>query len=116
MEAVAITIAITLLTVAACLMAWIAHRWRQRALSAEAFINNPNVKARDKEIEYKDSYERLVNALEDERRQQHEAIIEVFDYLNSRDNNETQLQQCRNVLLVAIQNSSYGRGDGANSS
>jgi hypothetical protein len=88
--------------------------WRKRAHHLRAFIENPNVKAVDKEAEYKDSYEAKINALEDERREQHEAMLEVFDVLNDLPSNPDrwpveQIQQSRNVLLRAIQNSTYGR-------
>jgi hypothetical protein len=47
--------------------------------------------------------------------EQHEAIMQTFEVLNSLPSNPTswpveQLRQCRNVLLTAIQHSTYGRG------
>lgn len=87
--------------------------WRKSALSAKAFIENPNVTAVDKEQQYKESYEAMVNALDEERRQQLVAMTEAFDYLNENgpfaDSHHTGLMQVRNVLLRAIQISTHGR-------
>lgn len=87
------------------------HLWRKRALQLQAFVENPNVQARDKEAEYKDSYEAMKNALDEERRQQHVAMNEVFDVLNeeAHESDNPRLMQCRNVLLKALQISTYGR-------
>jgi hypothetical protein len=112
---IAITIVITALTGLLVLAIHEMQGWKKLARKYKAFIDNPNVKVRDKEAEYKDSYEAKVNALEDERREQHEAIMQTFEVLNSLPSNPTswpveQLRQCRNVLLTAIQHSTYGRG------
>lgn len=114
---IAITVAITMLTMGVCFMAYLAYRWRERALEVEAFVKDPNVTVRDKETEYKDSYEAKVNALEDERRVIHETLMEVFDVLNELPSNPDrinlpQLMQARAKLLTTIQISSYGRDNG----
>lgn len=111
------TILTVLFTLAFVLAAYAHYQWwawRNVALRQEAFINNPNVKAKDKEAEYKDSYEATINALSDERRAQHEAMTEVFDYLNDSQpfgSHNEGLMQCRNLLLKVIQSSTYGRGE-----
>lgn len=107
------TVVITLLSVAFALSAWQAYEWRKSALKMQAFIENPNVKAVDKQTEYKDSYEAMVNALEDERRDQHETMMEAFDYLNDHHpfgSHNDGLMQIRNKLMASIQLSTYGRG------
>lgn len=106
------TVGFTLLFVAWLFTTWQAYEWRKRAQSAEAFINNPNVKAVDKETAYKDSFEAKVNALEDERRDQHETLMEAFDYLNDHQpfgSHNDGLMQIRNKLMTSIQLSTYGR-------
>jgi len=80
--------------------------WRERAYKAheayrEALTNFEAIKAQ-------------WNKLDDERRRNHEAIMETFDVLNELPDNPDrwpveQVRQCRNVLLFAIQNSTYGR-------
>lgn len=52
--------------------------------------------------------------LEDERKLQHEAMNTAFDFLNEQQpfgSHNDGLMEIRNVLLHAIQNSSYGRGE-----
>ena len=54
------------------------------------------------------------NRLDDERRRNHDAIMETFEVLNELPDNPDrwpveQLRQCRNVLLFALQNSTYRR-------
>ncbi len=87
--------------------------WKQQAKQLEDFIKDPNVAVRDKETEYKNSYEAMVNALDEERRQQHVAMNEVFDVLNdeAQETDDPRLMQCRNILLRAIQISTYGRNN-----
>lgn len=93
---------------------WQWYSWRKSALSAQAFIENPNVKLVDKEQEYQSSYEAMVNALDEERRLQLLAMNEAFDFLNDNgpfpDSCNTGLMQVRNVLLRAIQINTHGRG------
>ena len=89
--------------------------WRDQARELEAFIKDPNVKAVDKQTEYKDSYEAMVNALSEERRRNHEAMVAVFDVLNELPNNPDrvnlqQIMQAKNVLIYAIQHDTFGRG------
>ena len=90
------------------------RKWRDRAIKLQAFIENPNVQQVDKDKQYKESYEAMVNALSEERRQQMVAMTEAFDYLNDNGpfeaNHNAGLMQVRNVLLRAIQISTYGRG------
>lgn len=108
------TVAITLLCVAFALSTWQAYEWRKRAMSLKAFVENPNVQAVDKQAAYKDSYEAKVNALEDERRDQHETMMEAFDYLNEHQpfgSHNDGLMQIRNKLMTSIQTSTYGRGE-----
>lgn len=103
----------TLMTVAAIGNGYFAYQWRKTALSYQAFINDPNVKVRDKEAEYKDSFEAQLNALDEERRRINVAVTEVFDFLNDNGpfgSHDEQLKQCRNVLLTALQTSTY-RGE-----
>lgn len=89
------------------------YAWRKSALSAQAFIENPNVKLVDKEQEYQSSYEAMLNALDEERRQQLVAMNEAFDYINDNgpfpDSCNTGLMQVRNVLLRAIQINTHGK-------
>ena len=89
-----------------------AQLWEKQAKELEAFINDPNVKLREKQLEYKDTYEAQVNALSEERRQIDVAMNEVFDVLNEYALvlSEPRLMQCRNILLKAISVSTYGRG------
>ncbi len=93
------------------------RKWKGAALKYKAFIENPNVKARDKETEYKNTYQAKLNALDNERRNQLETMTEVFDFINDNapfSSHQEGLMQCRNRLLVAIQNSTYGRADDGN--
>ncbi len=106
------TVLITLLIVATALSTHLARQWRKQALAYKAFIDNPNVKAVDKEAEYKDTFEAQLNALDTERREINEAMLEVFDYLNDErpfGSHQEGLDQCRNKLMRAIQNSTHGR-------
>ena len=67
----------------------------------------------EREDESKREYERLVNALDDERRAQQEALTEAFDYLNDNQpfgSHNEGLMQVRNMLMRTIQLSTYGRG------
>jgi hypothetical protein len=98
------------MTVVAAFFGWQWWAWRKAAMELRAFIENPNVTAVDRQQEYKHSYEAMVNALSDERRAQHEAMMQVFDYLNDNKpfgSHQEGLNQCRNVLLTAIQNSTW---------
>ena len=82
--------------------------WRKAAMHYRALINSVenNVKpAQD-----------MINALADERRLQHTAMMEVFDCLNELPANPDrwpveQIKQSRNILLHAIQNSTYREGE-----
>jgi hypothetical protein len=50
------------------------------------------------------------NNLHDERLRNHKAMMEVFDFLNDSQpfgSHQEQLMQCKNVLLHAIQNSTF---------
>ena len=89
---------------------WQWQAWRKAALSGQG----PSPQDReDKDQQYKDSYEALVNSLDEERRQQQVAMTEAFDFINDNGpfgSHDEGLKQVRNVLLYAIQNSSYGRG------
>ena len=106
--------ALTLLTVAFALSAHTAYRWRKMALDLKAFVENPNVKAVDKQQEYKDTFEAQINALDEERRQINVALTDAFDYLYDNGpfeaNHNAGLMQVRNVLLRALQISTHGRG------
>lgn len=55
----------------------------------------------------------ILDNLEDERKLQHDAMMESFDFLNDNQpfgSRNEGLMQVKNVLLHAIQNSTYGRG------
>lgn len=108
----------TFLVIIAAFACYQWYEWRQRAMKMQAFIQDPNVKQVDKQAEYKESYEAKLNALSGERQQQHEAMNEVFDFINDnysdrdhplKDPRVPGLMQCRNVLLKAIADSTYGR-------
>lgn len=88
------------------------RKWRDRAIKLQAFIENPNVQQVDKDKQYKESYEAKVNALEGERQEQHDTLLEVFSFLNDNQpftSHHEGLMQCRNKLMRTLQNSSFGR-------
>jgi len=101
------------MTLVAAFCGWQWYAWRQTAMKMQEFIENPNntpVSQESKEKAYKDSYEAMLNALSDERRQQKDAMMEVFDFLNDNrpfGSHQEGLAQCRNILLRAIQNSTW---------
>jgi hypothetical protein len=108
------TIAASIAVCIAAFCAWQWQLWRKNALSAQAFIDNPNVQAVDKQQQYKDTFEAQINALDEERRQINVAMTEAFDFLNDNGpfeaNHNAGLMQVRNVLLRALQISTHGRG------
>lgn len=85
--------------------------WKEDAERLEAFIKDPRITPRDKEKDYRETFEHRLNALNEERRQIHVAINEVFDVLNeeAQETDDVRLMQCRNILLRAITISTYGR-------
>lgn len=55
----------------------------------------------------------MMNNFDDERRIQHEAMMEAFDYINDNGpfgTHDIGLMQVKGVLIRAIQTSTYGRG------
>jgi hypothetical protein len=109
---IALSIMLTIVSCALVFAAWQWNLWRKSAQSAQEFINNPNVKAVDKQAEYKDTFEAQINALDEERRQINVAMTEVFDVLNDETDkrDDPRLMQCRNILLRALNISTHGRG------
>ena len=113
METTGIIIVAVTFTVLVCALLFVGnqyYQWRKIARRQQEFINTPNVHVPDKEQEYKDTFEARLNALDEERRQIHTAVEEVFDLLCDKAGDDVALQQCRNVLLKALQISTYGRG------
>lgn len=81
------------------------HLWRQRAIQQLGQTNA----CKGQMIRLQE----MSNNLDDERKVQHDAMNGAFDYLNDNGpfgTNDIGLMQVRNVLLHAIQNSTYGRG------
>lgn len=76
--------------------------WRSRALNMHIELQS-----------HKNQIERvnqMWNNLHDERLRNHRAMMEVFDFLNNSapfGSHNEQLMQCKNVLLHAIQNSTF---------
>jgi hypothetical protein len=101
-------IILSLLSCAAMFCGWQWYAWRKSALSAM----QPRDTAVTAETQYKDSYQAAINALDEERRQIDVAMNEVFDVLNeeAHETDDPRMMQCRNILLRAIQISTYGRG------
>lgn len=79
--------------------------WRGRAISLHRECS---------EISHRlDRSGEMFTNLEDERKLQHEAMNTAFDYLNEHHpfgSHDDGLMEIRAVLLHAIQNSTYGRG------
>ncbi len=81
------------------------YTWRMRAL-----YQHRQTTASKAQV---DRAQQIANNLDDERRVQHEAMMEAFDYINDNGpfgTNDIGLMQVKGVLLRAIQTSTYGRG------
>lgn len=107
-----LSVMLTIVSCTSVFCAWQWSLWRKNAMEMKAFIDNPNVQAVDKQQAYKDTFEAQINALSEERRQIDEAMNEVFDVLDeeAQESDDPRLMQARNVLVRAIQISTYGRG------
>lgn len=94
--------AVIALGIAFGLSLWQWQLWRNRAIRMYHELQS-----------HKNQIERvnlMWNNLQDERKRNHNAMMEVFDFLNESapfGSHDEQLRQCKNVLLHAIQNSSY---------
>ena len=92
---------IMLIVAAFCGLQW--YQWRKAAIHWRTLVEsveNNTQPAKD-----------MMNALEDERRLHHSAMMESFEWINENgDRENTGLMQVKNILLHAIQNSTYGRG------
>ena len=76
--------------------------WRRRAISERNdVLSHKSVVAKQ---------QGMTNSLDDERRRDNNALVEVFDYLNEHQpfgSHNDGLMQCRGVLLHAIQNNTW---------
>lgn len=78
------------------------YLWRNRAMAAYHEMQAHKQQA--------DRVNEMWNNLYDERLRNHNAMMEVFDCLNDNGpfaSHHSQLMQCKNILLHAIQNSTF---------
>jgi len=94
--------AVTCLGVAFGIALWQWQLWRNRAIRMYHELQS-----------HKNQVERvnlMWNNLHDERHRNHRAMMDVFDCLNDNapfDSHNEQLMQAKNILLHAIQNSTF---------
>lgn len=108
---IAVMYGITVATAVFAIHSW--YKWRQLAMQMLEGKRAQSQEPEDREDASKREYERLLNALENERRTQHEAMLEAFEFLNKNTpfaSHHQGLMQVRNMLMRTIQVSTYGRG------